>query len=159
LKIRVGMGYDIHRLRKGKKLFLGGIEVPFFKGLIGHSDGDCLIHAVMDALLGALGEEDIGKVFPDTDPEYKDIRSTELLKEVVNRVKKNKWEIAHIDTIIIAEAPKLADYIPRMKDVLCPLLFIPQKSFGIKAKTNEGIGAIGKGEAMAALAQVLLKSD
>jgi 2-C-methyl-D-erythritol 2,4-cyclodiphosphate synthase len=153
------MGYDIHRLRKGKKLFLGGIEVPFFKGLIGHSDGDCLIHAVMDALLGALGEEDIGKVFPDTDPEYKDIRSTELLKEVVNRVKKNKWEIAHIDTIIIAEAPQLADYIPRMKDVLCPLLFIPHNSFGIKAKTNEGIGAIGEGEAMAALAQVLLKSD
>lgn len=157
MKIRTGIGYDIHRLEEGKKLFLGGVEIPSPKGLIGHSDGDCLIHAVIDALLGSTGDKDIGQLFPDRDPEYKDVRSTELLKEVISRLKKNKITIVNIDSIIVAEEPMLAPYIPRMKEVLCPILWIEEDDFGIKAKTNEGIGEIGRGEAIASWAQVLVK--
>ena len=157
MKIRTGIGYDIHKLEEGRKLFLGGVEIPSSKGLIGHSDGDCLIHAIIDALLGALGERDIGQLFPDSDPEYKDVRSTELLKEVISRLKKNKITIVNIDSIIIAEEPMLAPYIPRMKEELCPILWIERDDFGIKAKTNEGIGEIGRGEAIASWAQVLVK--
>ena len=157
MKIRTGIGYDIHKLEEGRKLFLGGVEIPSSKGLIGHSDGDCLIHAVIDALLGALGKRDIGQLFPDSDPEYKDVRSTELLKEVISRLKKNKITIVNIDSIIVAEEPTLAPYIPRMKEVLCPILGIVRDDLGIKAKTNEGIGEIGRGEAIASWAQVLVK--
>jgi len=157
LKIKTGLGYDIHRLEEGRKLFLGGVEIAFPKGLRGHSDGDCLIHALIDALLGAAGEKDIGQVFPDTDPKYKDIRSTELLKEVMGRIKKKKMEILNIDSVIIAEMPKLAPFLPRMKKILCPMLGIAQKDLGIKAKTNEGLGAIGRGEAIASLVQVLMR--
>lgn len=154
--IRTGLGYDIHRVEEGRKLFLGGVEIPSPKGLIGHSDGDCLIHAIIDALLGAAGEKDIGQLFPDRDPEYKDIRSTELLKEVVNRLRRKKVEILNIDSIIVAEEPRLAPYISRMKEVLCPILGIGGDDFGIKAKTNEGLGEIGRGEAIASLAQALV---
>lgn len=157
MKIRTGLGYDIHKLEKGKKLFLGGVEISFPKGLIGHSDGDCLIHAIIDALLGASGEGDIGQLFPDRDPEYKDIRSTELLEEVVGRMRKRKIEIVNIDSIIIAEEPRLGPYIPRMKEVLCPILGVEGEDFGIKAKTNEGLGEIGRREAIASFAQVLVK--
>jgi 2-C-methyl-D-erythritol 2,4-cyclodiphosphate synthase len=157
LKIRAGFGYDIHRLVEGRKLFLGGVEVPSSRGLIGHSDGDCLIHAIIDALLGAVGEKDIGQLFPDREPEYKDIRSTELLKEVVSRLRKKKTEIINIDSIIVAEEPKLAPYISRMKEVLCPILEIEGDDLGIKAKTNEGLGEIGRIEAIASFAQVLVK--
>jgi len=157
LKIRIGIGYDIHKLEEGRKLFLGGVEIPSPKGLIGHSDGDCLIHAIIDALLGATGDKDIGQLFPDRNPEYKDVRSTELLKEVINRLKKNKIAIVNIDSIIVAEEPVLAPYIPRMKEALCPILGIEGDDFGIKAKTNEGIGEIGRGEAIASWAQVLVK--
>lgn len=157
MKIRTGLGYDIHRLAEGRKLFLGGVEIPSSKGLIGHSDGDCLIHAIIDALLGATGERDIGQLFPDRDPEYKDIRSTELLNEVVSRMRRKKIEIVNIDSIIVAEEPRLAPYIPRMKEVLCPILGVEGDDFGIKAKTNEGLGEIGRGEAIASWAQVLVK--
>jgi 2-C-methyl-D-erythritol 2,4-cyclodiphosphate synthase len=157
LRIKVGIGYDIHRLEKERPLFLGGIQIPFTKGLRGHSDGDCLIHAVIDALLGALGEKDIGQFFPDTDPDYKDIRSTELLKEVVGIVRKRHMEIAHIDSIIIAEEPHLAEQIPDMKEVLCSILGINNKDLGIKAKTHEGMGETGRGEAIAAWAVALLQ--
>lgn len=157
MKIRTGIGYDIHKLEEGRRLFLGGVEIPSPKGLIGHSDGDCLIHAVIDALLGASGDKDIGQLFPDRDPEYKDVRSTELLKEVISRLKKNKITIVNIDSIIVAEEPMLAPYIPRMKEVLCSILGIEGDDFGIKAKTNEGIGEIGRGEAIASWAQVLVK--
>lgn len=157
MKIRTGIGYDIHKLEEGRRLFLGGVEIPSPKGLIGHSDGDCLIHAVIDALLGASGDKDIGQLFPDSDPEYKDVRSTELLKEVISRLKKNKITIVNIDSIIVAEEPMLAPYIPRMKEVLCSILGIEGDDFGIKAKTNEGIGEIGRGEAIASWAQVLVK--
>lgn len=157
MKIKTGIGYDIHRLKEGRKLFLGGVEIPFSKGLIGHSDGDCLIHAIIDALLGAAGEKDIGQLFPDSDPEYKDVRSIELLNEVVSRMRRKKIEIVNIDSIIVAEEPGLAPYIPRMKERLCSILGIEENDLGIKAKTNEGVGEIGRGEAIASWAQVLVK--
>ena len=157
MKIRAGLGYDVHRLEEGRKLFLGGVEIDFPKGLRGHSDGDCLIHAIIDALLGAVGKDDIGQLFPDTDPQYKDVRSTELLKTVVDLIRKRGIAVVNIDSIVIAEKPKLAPYIPRMKEVLCPVLGIGKDDLGIKAKTNEGLGAIGKEEAIASLAQALIR--
>jgi 2-C-methyl-D-erythritol 2,4-cyclodiphosphate synthase len=157
LKIKSGLGYDVHRLVEGRKLYLGGVELPFAKGLLGHSDGDCLIHAIIDALLGALGEKDIGHHFPETDSQYKDIQSTKLLKEVVRRLEMDNVKIAHIDSLVIAEEPRLAVYIPQMKEVLCAILRIGPEDLGIKAKTNEGIDAVGHGEAIAAWATVLLE--
>lgn len=157
MKIKTGLGFDIHKLEKGRKLFLGGVEISFPKGLVGHSDGDCLIHAIIDGLLGAAGEEDIGQLFPDTDPKYKDIRSTELLKETVRRLKERKVEIINIDSIIIAEEPKLASSISQMKEILCPILRVGKDDLGIKAKTYEGLGAIGQGKAIAAWVHVLVK--
>lgn len=157
MKIKAGLGYDIHRLVSGRRLFLGGVEVPFAKGLLGHSDGDCVIHAIADALLGALGEKDIGHHFPHSKNEYKDIRSTELLKKVVQKLEERKSRIAHIDSLIIAEEPRLAPFIPQMKETLCSILRIGPEDLGVKAKSNEGLGAIGRGEAIAAWATVLLE--
>lgn len=157
MKIKIGIGYDIHRLQEGRKLFLGGIEIPFSKGLIGYSDGDCLIHAIIDALLGAIGEGDIGQRFPDADPQYQDVRSTKLLENVVEIAREKNGRIHHIDCIIIAESPKLGPYIERMKQNLCPILHIGANDIGIKAKTNEGLGPVGQGEAIAAIAQALLE--
>lgn len=155
--IRAGLGYDIHRFKKGRKLYLGGIEIPFFQGLAGHSDGDCLIHAIIDALLGASGEGDIGQLFPDTAPKYKDIRSTELLREVVEKLKAKGIEIINIDSVVIAEEPRLSSYIPGMKETLSPILRVGRERLSIKAKTNEGIGLIGKKRALASWALVLVK--
>jgi 2-C-methyl-D-erythritol 2,4-cyclodiphosphate synthase len=157
LKIKSGLGYDVHRLVAERKLFLGGVEIPYPKGLLGHSDGDCLIHAIIDALLGALGEKDIGHHFPEIDRQYKDIRSTELLEKVVQRLEIDSVKIAHIDSLIIAEEPLLAAFIPQMKDVLCAILRIGLEDLGIKAKTNEGFDAVGHSEAIAAWATVLLE--
>jgi 2-C-methyl-D-erythritol 2,4-cyclodiphosphate synthase len=157
LKVRAGLGYDIHRLEEGRKLFLGGVEVDFPKGLRGHSDGDCLIHAVIDALLGASGEGDIGRLFPDEDPQYKGMRSTEMLRRVMARIREKKMEILNIDSVIVAEKPKLAAYIPRMKNVLCPILEVAENDLGIKAKTNEGLGSVGREEAIACWAQALVR--
>ncbi|GAH49957.1 unnamed protein product [marine sediment metagenome] len=157
MKIKAGLGYDIHRLEEGRKLFLGGVEIDFPKGLKGHSDGDCLIHALIDALLGAAGEKDIGQIFPDTDPRYNDIQSTALLKKVVGMINEKDMEILSIDSIIIAEKPKLAPYIHQMKEILCPILGVGRDDMGIKAKTNEGLGEIGQGVAIASWAQVLVK--
>jgi 2-C-methyl-D-erythritol 2,4-cyclodiphosphate synthase len=157
LKIKTGLGYDIHRLVEGRKLFLGGVEIDFPKGLKGHSDGDCLIHALIDALLGAAGEKDIGQIFPDTDPRYNDIQSTTLLKKVVGMINEKDMEILSIDSIIIAEKPKLAPYIHQMKEILCPIIGVGSDELGIKAKTNEGLGEIGQGVAIASWVQVLVK--
>lgn len=157
MKIKAGIGYDIHRLEEGGRLFLGGVEIPFSKGLAGHSDGDCLIHAVIDALLGALGSKDIGQCFPDTDPAYKGIRSTELLKKIASELQDKNAEISNLDVVVIAEQPKLGAFIPRMKKVLCPILDLSQDDLGIKAKTNEGVGVVGEGEAIAAWAIALLQ--
>ncbi|MGD2295518.1 MAG: 2-C-methyl-D-erythritol 2,4-cyclodiphosphate synthase [Candidatus Aminicenantes bacterium] len=155
--MRTGIGYDVHRLERGRKLFLGGVEIDFPKGLSGHSDGDCLIHAIIDALLGAAGQDDIGQLFPDTDPQYKNMRSTELLKNVMGLIRGRGMAVVNIDSIVIAEKPKINPYILRMKQVLCPLLGMEKEDLGIKAKTNEGLGMIGKEEAIASLAQALIQ--
>jgi 2-C-methyl-D-erythritol 2,4-cyclodiphosphate synthase len=157
LKIRAGIGYDIHRLVAGRPLFIGGTEIPHALGLLGHSDGDVLIHAVIDALLGALGEKDIGQCFPDTDPEFKDIRSTELLACVATKLKEHNAEIMNLDTIVVAERPKLAPHIAAMKDSLRLILGVDENDLSIKAKTHEGMGEVGEGKAIAAWATVLLQ--
>ncbi|MBN1225234.1 MAG: 2-C-methyl-D-erythritol 2,4-cyclodiphosphate synthase [Candidatus Aminicenantes bacterium] len=154
--MRTGIGFDIHRLVDGRDLYLGGIAVPYHKGLLGHSDGDCLIHAIADALLGAMGEKDIGQQFPDKDMSFKDVRSTKLLETVVKLMERKKVRIANIDSVVIAEKPQLASHIPKMKDVLCRILKLQAESLGIKARTHEGLGPIGRGEAIAAWATVLL---
>jgi len=159
LKNKIGLGFDIHKLEKGRKLILGGVKIPFPKGLVGHSDGDSLIHAIIDGLLGAVGEKDIGQMFPDTDPKYRNIRSTELLKETVRKLEEKGIEILNIDSIIIAEEPKIASYIPRMREVLCPILKLREEDLGIKAKTHEGIGDIGRGEAIVSWAYVLVQRN
>jgi 2-C-methyl-D-erythritol 2,4-cyclodiphosphate synthase len=156
LKIKVGLGYDLHRLAAGKKLFLGGLEIPFSRGLAGHSDGDGLIHALIDALLGAMGDGDIGQLFSDKDPRYKNIRSTALLEDVMSRLEKKGWMIMNADCVVVAEEPKLAPFIAAIKDILCPILRIQRGLLGIKAKTNEGAGLIGRGKAIACWAVVLI---
>ena len=155
---RIGLGYDLHRLVPGRKLILGGLEIPFGRGLEGHSDADALIHAVIDALLGASGEGDIGRLFPDSDPAWKNARSTDLLKTVVARLDAAGLEIVHIDTVIAAEKPAVAPHVEDMKKILCPLLGIRSDALGIKGKTNEGVGAIGRGEAVACWAVALLRA-
>ncbi len=159
MKIKIGIGYDIHRLEENRKLYLGGIEIPFHKGLIGHSDGDVLIHAIIDAILGALGEKDIGQLFPDTDPEYKGISSLKLLEKVIRIVKNKKAKILNIDSVIIAEEPKLSPYINSMKKILSYVLELEENSIGIKAKTNEGLGEIGEGKAIATYAIALIEIE
>ena len=156
MKLRTGIGYDIHRLAAGRKLILGGVEIPHPTGLQGHSDGDVLIHAVIDALLGAMGDRDIGQCFPDTDPAYKNIRSTEMLVSVAIRLKTNDYDVVNIDSVIVMEAPRLGPHIPAMKDALCPILGLDVRDLGIKAKTHEGMGELGRGEAAAAWATALI---
>ena len=149
---RTGIGYDIHRLEEGSKLVLGGVDIPYAKGLVGHSDGDVLVHAIIDALLGAMGEKDIGQCFPNTDPVYRNIRSTELLVSVAIQLKQRDYEVVNIDSIIVAEEPMLNPHIPEMKHLLCPILGLSLKDLGIKAKTREGMGDAGEGRAIEAWA-------
>jgi len=156
LTIRTGMGYDLHRLAAGRSLVLGGLDIPFSMGCVGHSDGDALIHALIDAILGALGEDDIGRLFPDSDPKTRGIRSTELLKIVMAKLEKKKMKIIHADTVVVAERPKLGPYFPAMKDILCPILGLRGDRLGLKAKTNEGLGLIGRGKAIACWAVVIV---
>ena len=156
MKIRAGLGYDIHRLTENRRLYLGGILIPYNKGLLGFSDGDCLIHAVVDALLGAMGERDIGQHFPNSDPKNEGRRSTEFLDIVSGWLDERGFQVSHIDTVIIAEEPKLNPYVPAMKKSLASQLKILPEDIGIKIKTNEGLGAIGQGEAIAVWASVLL---
>ncbi len=147
---RSGIGYDLHRLVTGRKLILGGIEVPFEKGAAGHSDGDVLSHALCDALLGAAGLGDIGTHFPDTDPKWKDAASLIFLEHTRKLLDARGLRIAHIDAIVIAEKPKLNPHFPAMRAALAKGLGIEPRQINLKAKTNEGIGAIGHGEAIAA---------
>jgi 2-C-methyl-D-erythritol 2,4-cyclodiphosphate synthase len=156
LKARVGLGYDIHRLVRGRRLYLGGVELDFPKGCLAHSDGDCLIHAVIDALLGALGEGDIGRLFPDTDPRTEGVRSTELLKAVVLRLKERGASIVNIDAVIIAQAPNLAPDLERIRGSLAGLLGLAVEDVGLQAKTNEGLGPVGRGRAIACWAAALV---
>lgn len=148
--MRVGLGYDIHRLVKGRKLFLGGVQIPFIKGLLGHSDADVLLHAVCDALLGAVGERDIGYHFPNTDQKNKDISSLELLRQVGKILQKKGYKVNNIDVVVIAEKPRIIEYIDQMKENIAKSIGIAVKNIGIKATTNEGIGDIGRGKAIAA---------
>ena len=154
--MRIGIGYDSHRLVEGRNLILGGVNIQFEKGLLGHSDGDVLCHAIIDAIIGALGLGDIGKHFPDTDPKYKDASSVEMLKHTVDVALSNGFEISWIDSTVIVEKPKLFPYIESMKKALSQS-GIPLELINIKAKTNEGMGFIGHGEGIAVYAVCLLK--
>ncbi|MCK5177693.1 MAG: 2-C-methyl-D-erythritol 2,4-cyclodiphosphate synthase [Candidatus Aenigmarchaeota archaeon] len=156
-KYRIGNGYDIHRLTENRKLILGGVEIPFEKGLLGHSDADVLIHAIMDAMLGALCLGDIGQHFPPSDPKFKDISSLELLKYVNDLIKNKKYSIANIDSIIQAEKPELMTYILAMKKTIAEVLEIKKEKISVKATTMEGLGVIGEGKAIASSAIILLE--
>ena len=156
---KIGIGYDIHRLVKGRKLVLGGVEVPHAKGLDGHSDADVIVHAVCDALLGALGLGDIGEHFPNTDKKYKDISSLKLLKTVHGLVQKSKYKIGNLDVIVQAQEPKLQEFKPQMKKAIAKSLEISPESVNIKATTQEGVGSIGRKEAIASFAAVLLVKE
>lgn len=157
--MRTGIGYDVHRLARGRKLFIGGVEFTGAEmGLEGHSDADVLIHAIMDAMLGAAGLNDIGSYFPDTDEKYRGIRSTELLKEVNIMIAGRGYAIENIDTIVVAEYPRMAPKIGEIKAALSGILGISQDSIGVKATTEEGLGFTGRKEGIAAHAAVLLKN-
>jgi 2-C-methyl-D-erythritol 2,4-cyclodiphosphate synthase len=156
MKYKVGIGYDIHRLVQGKRLFLGAVEIPYVKGLLGHSDGDALIHALCDALLGALALGDIGERFPDTDPKYQGIASSLLLGIVKELLDKSGYKINNLDVIIIAQEPTLTPFKKQMKEKICALLGIEQDILNIKAKTNEGLDAVGHLEAIACFATASL---
>jgi len=158
MSYKIGIGYDIHRLVEGRKLFLGGVEIPYIKGLLGHSDGDALLHAICDALLGALGEGDIGEHFPDTDPQYHNVSSVELLKAVKNLVEEKKFMIANVDTVVIAQEPKLFPFKKQIRGKIAQILDIKEDCVNIKAKTNEGLGEIGREEGIAAYAAVAIIS-
>jgi len=156
--MRIGTGYDSHRFAEGRKLIIGGVEIPYEKGLLGHSDADVLCHAITDAIIGALGLGDIGTHFPDTDPKWKDAVSIELLKSIVDLAGMNGYAVAWIDSTIITERPKLFPYIEKMKAALS-LAGIPAGQINIKAKTNEGMGFIGRGEGIAVHAVCLLEKE
>ena len=154
---RAGIGYDLHRLAEGRKLILGGVELPFHKGPVGHSDGDALAHALCDALLGAAGLGDIGTHFPDSDPQWKDVSSLLFLERTRELLSALEFRIAHIDAIVIAEKPKLGPHFPAMREALAKSLGISASMINLKAKTNEGVDAIGRGEAIAAQVIVTLE--
>lgn len=155
--LRIGHGYDVHRLTDGRALILGGVEIPYEKGLLGHSDADVLTHAVMDALLGAAALGDIGKLFPDSDAAYKGISSIELLKRVKARLSEAGFEAVNLDATILAQAPKLAPYRDEMRGNIACALDIPVSRVSVKATTEEGLGFTGSGEGIAAHAVALLE--
>lgn len=148
--MKIGIGYDVHSLVKGRKLIIGGVEIPFEKGLLGHSDADVLVHAIMDSILGALGLGDIGKHFPDTDNQYKDISSLILLETVYNIMIGSNYNIGNIDTIVVAQRPKLAPYIEDMRKEISKVLNIPISNLNIKATTTEKLGFEGREEGISA---------
>lgn len=155
--MRIGMGYDVHKLVEGRDLILGGVNIPYEKGLLGHSDADVIIHAIMDALLGAAALGDIGKHFPDTDPEYKGISSILLLKKVGILLAENNFSICNIDATIIAQAPKLRPFIDTMNENIADALKIDISKVNIKATTEEGLGFTGSGEGISAQAICLVE--
>ena len=156
MTIRIGEGWDIHALVEGRKLILGGVEIPFSKGLLGHSDADALLHAISDALLGAAAMGDIGTHFPDTDAQWKDANSALLLSEIANRIRAKGFEIGNVDSTIIAQAPKLAPYISSIRESIAYALSVSVNQVNVKAKTAEKFGPVGEGLAMEARAVVLL---
>lgn len=155
--MRIGFGYDVHKLVENRKLILAGIDIPYEKGLLGHSDADVLIHAIMDSILGALALGDIGKHFPDTDDKYKDISSTYLLEKVWKIMDENGYAIGNIDATVVAERPKLAPYIEGMKENIGQILKTSKDNISIKATTTEKLGFVGKGEGMSSYCVCLIK--
>lgn len=155
--LRIGHGYDVHRLVEGRKLILGGVDIPWEKGLLGHSDADVLTHAVMDALAGAARLEDIGKLFPDTDPAYAGISSLKLLVEVGRLLREKGYAVVNVDAVLLAQAPKVGPYRPQMADNLAQALGVGVEQINVKATTEEGLGFTGDGSGMAAHAVVLLE--
>jgi 2-C-methyl-D-erythritol 2,4-cyclodiphosphate synthase len=153
---RIGIGYDMHRLVEGRRLVLAGIEIPFEKGLLGHSDSDVLTHAICDALLGAAAAGDIGTHFPDSDARFAGRASLELLTRVVELIKERGFKVVNIDAVVVAERPRLAPYIQSMRERLASVLQIEAEMVSVKAKTNEGLDSVGRGEAMAAHAVALI---
>ena len=157
--IRIGQGYDVHRLTENRKLILGGVEIPFEKGLLGHSDADVLLHALCDALLGAAALGDIGKHFPDSDPAYAGVSSLFLLEETARLLREAGYAVGNVDSTIIAQRPKLAPFLPEMREKIAHTLGIPVEDVSVKATTEEGLGFTGSGEGIAASAVALLAED
>ena len=155
--MRIGQGYDVHRLVEGRRLVLGGVDIPWEKGLLGHSDADVLTHAVMDALLGAAGLGDIGQHFPDTDPAYKGADSLKLLERVVVLLEERGFAVGNVDATVLAQRPKLAPYIPKMRENLARVMGVDPSRVNVKATTEEGLGFTGSGEGMAAHAVALIE--
>ncbi|MBQ6707149.1 MAG: 2-C-methyl-D-erythritol 2,4-cyclodiphosphate synthase [Clostridia bacterium] len=157
--MRIGHGYDVHRLVEDRRLILGGVTIPFEKGLLGHSDADVLTHAVADALLGAAALGDIGKLFPDNDQKFKDADSIQLLRQVVARLKEAGFSVTNVDATVLAQRPKLAPFIPEMRAMLANALSVPVDRVSVKATTEEGLGFTGSGEGIAAHAVCLIEND
>lgn len=157
--MRVGFGYDVHKLVKGRKLILGGVEIKFRKGLSGYSDADVLVHAIIDSLIGAIGEHDIGHHFPMDDPRYKGISSLILLKKIADLLTSKGFSVVNVDTTVVAEAPKLSPYVKQMRLNISSVLGIPENAVNIKGKTEEGMGFTGKGQGISAYAVSLIESN
>lgn len=156
---RTGIGFDAHRFSKGRKLIIGGVEIPFEFGLAGHSDADVLTHAICDAILGAVGERDIGTHFPDSDPKYKGVSSLVLLREVLGLSNSKGFKVENIDSVVVCEKPKLGPYVSQIKTKLASIAEVPEEFLGIKATTTDGMGFTGRGEGIAAYAVVLIKKN
>jgi 2-C-methyl-D-erythritol 2,4-cyclodiphosphate synthase len=159
MNTRIGFGFDVHPLKENTNLCIGGLIIPHYKGTVGHSDGDVLIHSICDALLGALNLRDIGVHFPDDDPQFSGIDSKILLKKTVTMVRDKGYEIGNIDTVIVLQAPKIKDYIDEMRKVLCSVMSISEEDLSIKASTTERMGYLGREEGIASYATVLVEKD
>jgi 2-C-methyl-D-erythritol 2,4-cyclodiphosphate synthase len=159
MTLRVGIGADTHRLVAGRKLILGGVEIPFKKGLLGHSDADVLVHAIMDAMLGAMGEGDIGYYFPNLDEQYKDASSLTMLSEVGAMMARQRYELLNLDSVLMAEKPKIFPYRQQMTTNIAEAIGVSPEQVHVKATTTEGLGAIGRGEGVTAYAVVMLQRD
>ncbi len=159
MELKIGIGYDSHRFCENRKLVLGGVEIPFEKGLLGHSDGDALIHSIIDALLGAAHLGDIGKMFPDNSDEFKDADSMELLKRAYRAVSDKGYAVINIDSVVILEKPKIAALTDKMEKNIASALCIPAENVSVKGKTNEGMDFVGRGEGIAAISTVLLRRE
>ena len=155
--MRIGFGYDVHRLVEGRKLMIGGVDVPSPQGLLGHSDADVLLHAICDSLLGALGEGDIGRHFPDSDPQFQGIASLHLLQKVAAKVAAGGYRVGNVDSTVVAERPRISPYLPLMAEKIAGTLGVPAGRVNIKATTSEGLGFVGEGKGIAAFAVALLR--
>jgi len=154
--MRIGIGYDIHRLVEDRSLILGGIEIPYVKGLLGYSDGDVLLHAISDAILGAMSLGDIGQHFPNTDPQYKDIASEKIVKKVLDMMREKGFRLNNVDSVVIAEEPKIFPFKEKLSARLSGILGIDADKINVKATSNEGVGSLGRGDAIAAYAVVTI---